>query len=159
DIAGGLAVVGSGGALLVRRWTGGKRNLIDGRAGGLESDRLGGAAVALQAVGVELGIGVGEVRATCEAAIPIDIGQVVPSVGDGRAGAVPAAGIVGDDVAGEGHRAQGARGDGAAAVAAEEGGRVAVKGTVGDGHRALEVLDGPALTPGRVVREGAVGDR
>jgi hypothetical protein len=179
DVAGGLPVIGAGHPALVGRWTARGRDVVDGRAAGLQGDGLGRATVILQAVGVELGVGVLQAARARKATTAI-ARQVVALIGQ-RAPPAVAPRIIGHDAPADRQRVDvvgeaatsGGRvvGEGAvadahcaivlkAAAKATSGGHVVGEGAVADAHRAAVVVEAAANAEGvsRVVGEGAVAD-
>ena len=69
DVAGGLIVIGAARAALIQRETLSHRDVVNGRTPLLQGDRLRGAAVILQTLGIEPRIGVLETPCACQAAV------------------------------------------------------------------------------------------
>ncbi len=164
-------------ALVGGRATAAHRDLVDGRAVGLQGQGLSRPTIVLQAARIELGVGVLQIACAGEAAVGAAFQVVARREGvpdavaprvvrhDASANPHPGARVVdaadkGGRVAGKGAVADGEHAEGLVeeAAAAPAGG-VAGKGAVADGDRAAELVEeAAALGAGRVVGEGAVAD-
>ncbi len=144
------ALVGRAGG----RATAARRDMVDGRAVGFQGESLGRAPVILQAVGIELGVGVLQVACASKAAVRPAL-QVVALVGQGSEVSAVAPRVVGHDAPANGHRAAQVVVE-AAALAAGSG--VAGEGAVADSHRAA-IVEEAAAAEAAEAGSGVVGER